>query len=103
MGLFSRKKKCAPSSLGLSLSPSASFTTICPSSAASSAQAVYASQPFFNPQITLKVALDPAPLDGEDPIFAITVDHDASVSRIRGAIAEKIGHGSISLFKVSLE
>lgn len=103
MGLFTRKKKSVPSSIRSAPSPSASFSTICPSPPVSPVVAYFPSQPFFNPQITLRVALDPAPIDAANSVFTITIDHDADIGRVRSAIAETIGHTSTSLFKVSLD
>jgi len=101
MGLFSRKKKSAPSSIRSAPSPSSSFSTICPSPPASPGVAYYPSQPFFDPIIALRVAVDPASHDGDASVFTIVVDHEAGIERIRGAIAEMIGTTSTSLFKVS--
>jgi hypothetical protein len=56
--------------------------------------------PNWKPQVTLRVALDPAPLDGDDATFCVMLDQDANVAALRRAVAEHVGCTSLSLFKV---
>ena len=57
--------------------------------------------PILKPQFSLRVALDPAPMDQEEGVFVIRLDTDATFDQIRNTIAEHTGSPSMSLFKVS--
>ena len=96
MGLFSRKKKVSgstgsPSSPALGLSPRMNSAPNSPS--------LDSPVPASKPQLTLRVALDPATPD--DTVFTIMVDCDAQLDTLRRTIGSKIGTTSMSMFKVS--
>lgn len=103
MGLFSRKKKVhAPGSIKSASSPTPSTCTIMPTPPMSPALSMYAhAPPTWKPQVTLRVALDPAPLDRDDTTFCVMLDQDADIAALRRAIAESSTASSMSLFKVS--
>ncbi|WVW80863.1 hypothetical protein I302_102853 [Kwoniella bestiolae CBS 10118] len=66
-----------------------------------------AGSPSLNAQvIKLRVAIDPMPFAGHNEdaknVFCVTVSPDEGVAALRREIARTVGHGSMSLFKVSI-
>ncbi|WWC92279.1 uncharacterized protein L201_007233 [Kwoniella dendrophila CBS 6074] len=98
-GTFGKSGKHSP----LSLSPNPNGPTPGSSSSASaSASASY----FSDKTIRLKVAIDPIPLKGNiqeaKNLFYVHVRPEESIAVLRREIARTVGHGSMSLFKVSI-
>ncbi|WVR08569.1 hypothetical protein IAU60_005624 [Kwoniella sp. DSM 27419] len=106
MGFFSKRSKHASSSS--SLGPhSGSSPNLHPASSRSSSSSPTPgpSSPSV-PSVQLRVAIDPIPLSSSNEdskgLFYVHVCPDESVASLRREIARTLGHGSMSLFKVSI-